>query len=175
MKSTFVQSYASKLIAMLIALFSYAIAVQAQRVVLVIGDVNGPPKLKALREKAVTLRVGDVVDVPDGSLVVLEYSWRSDVEGYACVRKDYIKGQPTFTVKNVKEPGSCPTDRNPPDCKSARCMGNGSIYFYAEPRADAPRPPARVLQSVEDLKKFEDELNKMRIKRNSAVGTRVPN
>ena len=173
MKRALVQSYAIKLIAMLIALFGSASAVEAQRVVLVNGDVNGPAKLKTLREKA-TLRNGDVVDVPEGSLGVLEYSWRSNVEGYPCVRMDYIKGQRTSTVKNVKEEGSCHTERNPPDCKSPGCMGNGSIYFYGEPKADAPRPPEWVLQSVEAGKKFDDELRKKRIKRNSAAGTRVP-
>src|SRR5213593_4688632 len=127
MKNRFCHSYTSKLLAFFVIAITYSIVAQAQRVVIVLGDVDGPQKLKDLKEKA-TLRAGDLVSVPDGSLVILEYSWRSDVEFHPCLRWDYIKGR-TLKVGVVKQPGTCPIERNPRDCNSPQCMTNGSLYF----------------------------------------------
>lgn len=160
MKNQFCRNSIPKLLVLLIVVFSQSIMAQAQKVVIVLGEVNGPQQLKDMREKA-TLRPGDIVDVPADSLVIVEYSWRSDVAEHPCARWDYVKGR-AMKVAPVKQPGTCPIERNPTDCNSPQCMTNGSLYFYEDAKEDDPNMSERVRQSVKQRKQFEDALRKMR-------------
>jgi hypothetical protein len=144
-------------VAFLLAL-SFTSAVSAQKVVLVAGPVDSPANIK---EKQV-LRTGVVVSVPDGSLVILEYRGSSDVQGYACVKWDYVKGKDTAKVSATKPAGSCPTERNPTDCNAPGCMKSGQLYFYEEGKGDVPPPPEKVKESMRQKAEFMRALGKMK-------------
>jgi len=160
------QRHMVKLMTLLFVSVSFPVIVQAQKVIMVIGEVDGPPSLKQSKEKT-TLQVGDLVSVPAGSLVILETTWPSDDADHPCLRWDYIKGPPPVKVVSNKKPGSCPIENNPKDCHSPACMAaSGQLFFYAPAKEDtSTAPPPRVTESIKQMNRFYEALRKMKKER----------
>jgi hypothetical protein len=140
----------------------YAVKVEGPIVATLIGDVSGPPNIKARRA---LLKIGDKVEVPANSLLVLEYSWPSDVPQHDCIRWEYIKGPDSRTLERVTEIVRCPIERNPKNCNSPACLTKGTLYFYGDAKLDDPNMPEKVKHSIDQMYELEKALNKLKRER----------
>ena len=136
------------LLAYCASLFS-ALGVQAQSVYLVLGSVS--PNLVDGQQ----LEPGTIINTRENGLVVLTYSWPSDVPGYGCEEivtvgswQHYEVRQPDQEQRGVRRCGAM-NQQGALQVLTQRTSSIAVVTYYSEPKADAPPPPARVGQSQE--------------------------
>ena len=114
------------------------------------GDVIEPQDLN----EGVSLDIGDRVRTGTDGIVVIEYRWRSDQEGFDCQQLAVFGFGASHTVADVATPGRC-------NIGQAQVPESGGQSFserdtrYAEPKFDMGAPPARVRESWQRAQAFD--------------------
>ena len=110
---------------------------EAQTVTLVRGTGVQPPSVT----KGATIHAPDVIQVPEGAIVVLEETWKSDQSGFPC-KSWVIISASSYPVKSVRSVGQCPVQVKGDEL--ARALrgeaGISRVVFYGDAKFDTPTP-----------------------------------
>jgi large subunit ribosomal protein L7/L12 len=116
-------------------------AAQAATVYLVSGEVAEPEGLN----EGDSLRAGDTVRTGQDGVVMIEYRWRSDVQGYDCQHLQIFGYGASHTVTAIETPGQCAT-RVPAAVPEDGNFSTAATR-YGDASFDDMNPPARVTNS----------------------------
>lgn len=146
---------------MLLSISTPWMAVHAQEVLLIRGQVIHPSNL----QQGDRIPVGTVITTKQNALVILEYSWPSDVQDLPCQQYLIISGKQTYPVTRKEKPGDCQPSSNSNELDRAN-RGEAfisSLTFYGESKGDMVAPE-KVQKSNNLRNEFYRKIEKLKLK-----------
>jgi hypothetical protein len=134
--------------------------VSAQTVYLLRGTVSRPPALA----ESQTVPIGTVISTRGNALVILDYRWPSDLQGFPCERWVIIAGEQDFSVAQEAVEGNCDVSVTGTelDNPGAGTLPLQRVTFYGEPRADGIATPPKALTGIENRRRLQQKLAEIR-------------